>query len=135
MATRRRCARIPRLAASRCPARLGATGVPGPVVTKGGLVFIPGGSQLVAFDKSTGAELWAGDLDERGSGNPMTYATRSGRQFVVVATGVGERATLVGVRAAHKKRNQGALIREFACVAAESHEVAFGLTKLKGVIQ
>ena len=80
--------------------------MPGPVVTKGGLVFVPGGSQLVAFDKSTGAELWAGDLDERGSGNPMTYATGSGRQFVVVATGVGERATLVAFALPQKKETK-----------------------------
>jgi quinoprotein glucose dehydrogenase len=77
------------------PPRLGAVGVPGPMVTKGGLVFIPAGTQLLAFDTSTGNELWAGDLSERGSGNPMTYQTRAGRQYVVVATGLGERATLV----------------------------------------
>jgi quinoprotein glucose dehydrogenase len=84
----------PALRGVTLPARLGATGLPGPVVTKGGLVFIPGGTLLYAFDKSTGEELWAGDLGERGSGTPMTYATRSGRQFVVVATGIGERAVL-----------------------------------------
>jgi quinoprotein glucose dehydrogenase len=84
----------PALRGVALPARLGAVGLPGPLVTQGGLVFIPAGSQLVAFDKSTGKELWTGDLGERGSGSPMTYATRSGRQFVVTATGVGDRAVL-----------------------------------------
>jgi hypothetical protein len=32
----------------------------------------------------------------RVSANPMTYVTRSGRQFVVVATGAGADAALVG---------------------------------------
>jgi quinoprotein glucose dehydrogenase len=96
----------PSLRGVSLPARLGATGLPGPVVTKSGLVFIPGGSQLVAFDKATGAELWAADLDERGSGNPMTYATSSGRQFVAVATGVGERATLVTFALPQKKETK-----------------------------
>ena len=96
----------PALRGVALPARLGATGVPGPVVTKGGLVFVPGGSQFYAFDKSTGEELWAGDLGERGSGTPMTYATRSGRQFVVVATGTGERAVLAAFALGRRKITQ-----------------------------
>src|ERR671913_2081299 len=84
----------PALRGVELPARLGAIGLPGPVVTRGGLVLVPGGSQLLAFDKATGEELWAGELGERGSGTPMTYATKSGRQFVVVATGLGDRAVL-----------------------------------------
>jgi quinoprotein glucose dehydrogenase len=88
------------------PRRLGATGLPGPVVTKGGLVFIPADSHLYAFDKSNGEELWAGDLGERGSGTPMTYATGSGRQFVVVATGGGERAVLVAFAVGRGKVTQ-----------------------------
>ena len=31
----------------------------------------------------------------RTSGNPMTYITREGRQFVVIATGAGPDASLV----------------------------------------
>lgn len=96
----------PALRGVALPARLGATGVPGPVVTKGGLVFVPGESQFYAFDKSTGEELWAGDLGERGSGTPMTYATRSGRQFVVVATGTGERAVLAAFALGRPKITQ-----------------------------
>ncbi|HYU79896.1 MAG TPA: pyrroloquinoline quinone-dependent dehydrogenase [Vicinamibacterales bacterium] len=96
----------PALRGVTLPARLGAAGLAGPVVTKGGLVFIPGGSQLYAFDKSTGAELWAADLAERGSGTPMTYATSSGRQLVVVATGGGDRAVLEAFALSQKRETK-----------------------------
>ena len=60
----------------------------GPLATRGGLVFISaGGFKLYAIDKANGETLWEGDLDgARGFSNPMTYQTRSGRQFVVIAT-------------------------------------------------
>jgi quinoprotein glucose dehydrogenase len=58
------------------------------MVTSGGLVFVSGGSTgLYALDKETGQELWEADLGEPGYGNPMTYRTRGGRQFVLVAVG------------------------------------------------
>lgn len=78
------------------PARLGAAGAPGVIVTKGGLVLGGGGdSALYVFDKATGQELWRAELPRRASGTPMTYRTRSGRQFVVMATGSGNNASLV----------------------------------------
>lgn len=60
----------------------------GPLATAGGLVFVSGGdTKLYAVDADTGAVLWAGDLGgRRGTANPMTYQTASGRQFVVIAT-------------------------------------------------
>ena len=60
----------------------------GPLVTAGGIVFLAGGTPwLEAMDVSDGRTLWRGDLgDGLGRGNPMTYRTRAGRQFVVVAT-------------------------------------------------
>lgn len=60
----------------------------GPLVTGGGLVFISGGSsKLYGIDTTNGKVLWEGDLGGRlGTGNPMSYQTRLGRQFVVVAT-------------------------------------------------
>ncbi len=60
----------------------------GPAVTAGGLVFISGGNpNIYAFDTASGETLWTGDLSgRRGYGNPMTYQTRSGRQFVVIGT-------------------------------------------------
>jgi quinoprotein glucose dehydrogenase len=77
------------------PARLGAQGPAGLVVTRGGLIFVGGGDRAFhALDKATGRELWSTPTLET-TGTPMTYATRSGRQLVVVATGRGPDATLV----------------------------------------
>ena len=77
------------------PEKLGAQGPPGSVVTKGGLLFIGGGDRAFhAIDKKTGRELWSAPTLET-TGTPMTYLARSGRQFVVVATGRGTDATLV----------------------------------------
>ena len=78
------------------PPRLGVAGAPGVIVTKGGLVLGGGAdSALYAFDKTTGQEIWRAELPRRSSGTPMTYRTRSGRQFVVMATGAGNNAALV----------------------------------------
>ena len=78
------------------PERLGTPGNNGLMVTRGGLVFIGGGDPyLYAFDKATGRELWRAPTTFRTSGNPMTYTGRSGRQFVVIATGAGPDASLV----------------------------------------
>lgn len=73
---------------------LGAQGPPGLVVTRGGLIFIGGGDQAFhALDKETGKDLWSAPTLET-TGTPMTYEV-GGRQYVVVATGRGEAATLV----------------------------------------
>ncbi|HLG04606.1 MAG TPA: PQQ-binding-like beta-propeller repeat protein, partial [Gemmatimonadales bacterium] len=67
---------------------LGVVGSPGPIVTAGGLVFLTGGgSRLHALDAASGRELWSAPLGAPGYSVPMTYRTRGGRQFVVVATG------------------------------------------------
>jgi quinoprotein glucose dehydrogenase len=79
------------------PARLGTPGNAGSIVTKGGLVFVGSGEPyLYAFDKTTGREVSRVPTGFRVSATPMTYKTRSGRQFVVVATGAGPDAALVG---------------------------------------
>jgi quinoprotein glucose dehydrogenase len=86
----------PALRGVALPARLGVAGAPGVIVTAGGLILGGGAdSALYAFDKDTGRELWRGGLPRRSSGTPMTYRTRSGRQFVVMATGSGSDAALV----------------------------------------
>ena len=86
----------PLLRSVELPERLGTPGNPGPLVTQGGLVFIGGGDPyLYAFDKATGEEIWRGATPFRTSANPMTYRARSGRQFVVIATGAGPDAALV----------------------------------------
>jgi quinoprotein glucose dehydrogenase len=79
------------------PDRLGSPGsLGGAMVTKGGLVFIGGGdSYLYAFDKKTGKEVWRGKIPYANTAVPMTYRTRSGRQFIVIATGAGADNALV----------------------------------------
>src|SRR5262249_33602598 len=77
-------------------ARLGTPGSPAMLVTKGGLVFMGSGDPyLYAFDKRTGAELSRVPTEYRVQGNPVAYRSRSGRQFVVVGTGIGAEAALV----------------------------------------
>jgi len=80
-------------------AELKARGIPttgteqygGPIVTRGGLVFIAAtqDAKFRAFDKSTGALLWEAELPAPGYATPSTYAV-GGKQFVVVAAGGGK---------------------------------------------
>ena len=82
------------------PARLGASGAPGAIVTAGGIVFVGGGDIAVnAIDASTGDTLLRLPLSQRTTATPMTYRTGGpdGRQFVVIATGQGENAQLVAL--------------------------------------
>ncbi len=66
------------------------------LATAGGLVFAGGGDMaLHAVDLASGAERWRMPLQRRANATPMTYRSRSGRQFVVIATGAGEDAALV----------------------------------------
>ena len=61
----------------------------GAIVTAGGLVFCSGtrDRKLRAFEKDTGAELWAAELPWVGNAPPATYEV-GGRQFIVIpATG------------------------------------------------
>ena len=80
----------PALRGVTLPQFLGVAGAPGAVVTAGGLLFITGGgTSLYAIDSHSGAVLWQKDLGTQAYANPMTYRTRAGRQFVVIATGAG----------------------------------------------
>ncbi len=88
--------RHPLLKGVTLPDRLGTPGPNSMLVTQSGLVFIGGGDPyLYAFDKKTGRELSRVATPGRTSGNPMTYRTKSGRQFIVIATGSGADAALV----------------------------------------
>jgi quinoprotein glucose dehydrogenase len=88
--------RHPLLRGVTLPAQLGVAGAPGAIVTAGGLLFVTGGgSTLYAIDKATGQTLWQSELGRRAYAVPMTYRTRAGRQFVVIATGAGSDAELV----------------------------------------
>jgi quinoprotein glucose dehydrogenase len=78
------------------PPVLGVAGAPGVLATGGGLVFAGGGDAAFhAVDAATGAEIWQAPLPGRANATPMTYRSRAGRQFIVIATGTGEDASLV----------------------------------------
>jgi glucose dehydrogenase len=86
----------PALRGVKLPAKLGAAGVQGVIVTKGGIVFAGGGDTAFhAVDKTTGEDLWTYPLGVRTTGTPMTYSAASGRQYVVIATGSADQATLI----------------------------------------
>jgi quinoprotein glucose dehydrogenase len=75
---------------------LGVAGSPGPIVTAGGLIFVTGGgATLYAIDTRDGSVAWSADLGQNGYSTPMTYRTKAGKQFVVVATGAANGAKLV----------------------------------------
>lgn len=63
----------------------------GPVVTKGGLVFIAStqDEKIRAFDKKSGKVLWEAPLPAAGYATPSVYSI-NGRQYVVIACGGGK---------------------------------------------
>jgi quinoprotein glucose dehydrogenase len=69
----------------------------GPVVTKGGLVFIAAtlDEKIRAFDKNTGKVLWEAKLPAAGYATPATYMIK-GKQYVVIACGGGKLGTKSG---------------------------------------
>ncbi len=86
----------PMLRGVTLPPLLGVRGAPGPIVTRSGLLFVTGGGQvLYALDAKDGRTVWQHDFERVAYSVPMTYATRDGRQFVVIATGAGTNAELV----------------------------------------
>ena len=87
----------PRLKGVTLPDRLGSpNNRGGALVTAGGLLFIGGGDgYLYAFETRTGKEVWRTKVPYANTANPMTYRARSGRQFIVMATGMGTDNALV----------------------------------------
>jgi quinoprotein glucose dehydrogenase len=86
----------PALRGVKLPEKLGAAGVQGVIVTKGGIIFAGGGDAAFhAIDKTTGADLWSYPVPQRTTGTPMTYSTVTGRQYVVIATGSADQAQLL----------------------------------------
>jgi quinoprotein glucose dehydrogenase len=63
----------------------------GPVVTRGGLIFIAATADetIRAFDKDTGEILWKAALPFSGNATPSTYMV-GGRQYVVISAGGGK---------------------------------------------
>ena len=68
------------------------------MVTASGLLFIGGDNKyLYAFDKMTGEEAWRGAIPYENTGISMTYRTTSGRQYLLISTGLGTDNALVAV--------------------------------------
>ena len=63
----------------------------GPVVTKGGLIFVAStqDEKIRAFDKKTGRQLWEAQLPAAGYATPAVYSL-NGKQYVVIACGGGK---------------------------------------------
>jgi quinoprotein glucose dehydrogenase len=68
---------------------LGNSGSAGPSVTAGGLVFVGATNdrRFRAFDAATGKELWEAALPSNANANPISYAGKSGRQYVAINAG------------------------------------------------
>jgi quinoprotein glucose dehydrogenase len=81
--------RVPLWGGIPSPASWGAPNQGGPIVTRGGLVFIGASldSKLRAYDIQTGRELWSGAVPAPATATPMTFRHSDGRQYVVVAAG------------------------------------------------
>ena len=69
----------------------------GPVITKGGLLFIAAtkDGMFRAFNKSTGKLLWQTKLPAAAFATPATYEI-NGKQYVVIACGGGKLGTKSG---------------------------------------
>jgi quinoprotein glucose dehydrogenase len=86
----------PALAGVKLPEKLGVVGSPGGMVTKGGLVFLTGGGRvLYAIDSKTGEYKWEHDLGQVAYSNPMTFRSKAGKQYVIIATGAATTSKLV----------------------------------------
>ena len=74
---------------SHLPFTMGVPNTAGSLVTRSGLTII-GATQdryLRALETQTGRMLWQARLPAGGQATPMTYLSRSGRQFIVISAG------------------------------------------------
>jgi quinoprotein glucose dehydrogenase len=96
--------------------RWGTPNFGGPLVTRGGIVFIGAALDryLRAFDATTGAELWAGRLPAAGVATPMSYEWE-GRQYVVIAAGGRADTPSRSAIPSSRSRCRGLAIRFQAC--------------------
>jgi len=74
------------------PITLGVPGIGGPIVSRGGLVFIAAAldDYLRAYDIRNGDEVWRGRLPAGGQATPMSYSIEFEtftRHFIVIAAG------------------------------------------------
>lgn len=74
---------------SHLPIRMGMPNFGGSLATAGGVTFIAAAQdrKLRAFDTGNGKELWAYSLPNIAAATPMSFRSKSGRQFVVIAAG------------------------------------------------
>lgn len=74
---------------SRLPLTMGVPSSGGSITTRGGVTFIGAtvDSMFRAFNTATGQKLWESSLPGAGVATPMSYQSRGGRQFVVIAAG------------------------------------------------
>jgi quinoprotein glucose dehydrogenase len=80
---------IPALANRPGSEKWGSPNLGGAMITAGGLIFAGGAvdQRLHAFDVETGTEVWSAQLPAGVHGSPMTFVTRDGEEYVVVAAG------------------------------------------------
>lgn len=71
------------------PPEWGAPNQGGPIVTRGGLVFIGASldSRFRAYDTQTGRELWSVAVPAPATATPMTFRHTDGRQYVIISAG------------------------------------------------
>lgn len=86
----------PELTARGIP-KTGTENYGGPVVSKGGLVFIGAtkDAKIRAFDKKTGEEVWEAPLPAPAYATPALYSVK-GRQYLVIACGGGKIGSISG---------------------------------------
>jgi quinoprotein glucose dehydrogenase len=91
-----RLRRHPALEGVALPEKFGVPGAQGVILTKSGLIFAGSGDTAFhAIDASTGRDLWTFPLPRVATATPMTYRAKSGKQYVVIATGSGSDAVLM----------------------------------------
>ncbi|MEX0604478.1 MAG: membrane-bound PQQ-dependent dehydrogenase, glucose/quinate/shikimate family [Marinobacter sp.] len=81
------------------PLELGVPGIGGPIITRGGVVFLAAtvDNYLRAYNLTDGEEIWRTRLPAGGQATPMTYLNSQGEQMVVqVAGGHGSIGTTIG---------------------------------------
>ena len=68
---------------------VGNSGSAGPSVTAGGLVFVgaTNDKRFRAFDSTSGKQLWETTLSGVANANPISYAGKSGKQYVAINAG------------------------------------------------
>ena len=71
------------------PTAWGAPNQGGPIVTRGGLVFIGASLDSVfrAYDIQTGRQVWHAAVPAPATATPMTFRHTDGRQYIVVSAG------------------------------------------------